>query len=175
MRVHPRALSYPYPHTPTPTHTHIHTRARAYAHGHSRSLAHAYVCMMGTHEASRFSTFLSLKRSSRRRTDSQTAMLHTPCSSNKCGSYSWIPTLHIPQMTQGDGLFVGCLTSQQHASVSQGRICSDNFTCCHTEVEVADQTFHLIQSQYTDTRPASPSTDPIMPGAWQGSHWKASF
>ena len=31
-------------------------------------------------------------------------------------------------------LFVGCLTSQQHASVSQGRICSDNFT----EIEVAD-------------------------------------
>ena len=29
-------------------------------------------------------------------------------------------------------LFVGCLTSQQQASVSQGRICSDNFTCCHT-------------------------------------------
>ena len=28
-------------------------------------------------------------------------------------------------------LFVGCLTSQQQASVSQGRICSDNFTCCH--------------------------------------------
>ena len=42
-------------------------------------------------------------------------------------------------------LFVGCLTSQQHASVSQGRICSDNFTCCHTEIEVADQTFHLTQ------------------------------
>ena len=40
-------------------------------------------------------------------------------------------------------LFVGCLTSQQHASVSQGRICSDNFTCCHTETEVADQTFQL--------------------------------
>ena len=33
----------------------------------------------------------------------------------------------------------GCLTSQQHASVSQGRICSDNCTCCHTETEVADQ------------------------------------
>ena len=33
------------------------------------------------------------------------------------------------------------LTSQQHASVSQGRICSDNFTCCHIEVEVADPTF----------------------------------
>ena len=29
--------------------------------------------------------------------------------------------------------FVGCLTSQQHASVSQGRICSDKFTCYRTE------------------------------------------
>ena len=41
------------------------------------------------------------------------------------------------------GLLVGCLTSQQHASISQGRICSDNFTCCHTEIEVADQTVYL--------------------------------
>ena len=32
----------------------------------------------------------------------------------------------------GACLLVGCLTSQQQASVSQGRICSDNFTCCHT-------------------------------------------
>ena len=61
-------------------------------------------------------------------------------------------------------LLVGCLTSQQHVSVSQGRICSDNFTCCHTEVKVADQTFHLTQSQYTDTGPTNPSTDPITPG-----------
>ena len=60
-------------------------------------------------------------------------------------------------------LLVGCLTSQQHASVSQGRICSDNCTCCHTEIEVADLTFHLTQSQYTDTGPTSPSTDPITP------------
>ena len=67
--------------------------------------------------------------------------------------------------------FVGCLTSQQHASVSQGRICLDNFTCCHTEIEVADQTFYLTQSQYTDTGPTSPSADPITTGAWQGSHW----
>ena len=72
-------------------------------------------------------------------------------------------------------LFVGCLPSQQHASVSQGRICTDNFTCCHSEIEAADQTFHLTQSQYTDTRPTSPSADPITPGAWQGSHWSANF
>ena len=50
-----------------------------------------------------------------------------------------------------------------------------NFTCCHTEIEVADPTFHLIQSQYTDTGPTSPSADPITPGAWQGSHWSADF
>ena len=71
-------------------------------------------------------------------------------------------------------LFVGCLTSQQ-ASVSQGRICTDNFRCCHTETEVADQTFYLTQSQYTDTGPTSPSADPITPGAWQGSQWSANF
>ena len=33
-------------------------------------------------------------------------------------------------------LLVGCLTSQQHASVSQGRICSDNFTCCHVLLRI---------------------------------------
>ena len=33
---------------------------------------------------------------------------------------------------------LGCLTSHQHASVSQGRICSDNLTCCHTEIQAAD-------------------------------------
>ena len=30
-------------------------------------------------------------------------------------------------------MFVGCSTSQQHTSVSLGRICPDNFTSCHTE------------------------------------------
>ena len=67
-------------------------------------------------------------------------------------------------------LFVGCLTPQQHVCVSQGWICSDSCMCCHTEIEVADQTFYLILSQYADTWPTSLSTDPITPGAWQGSH-----
>ena len=80
------------------------------------------------------------------------------------------------RMTVGQRLLlVGCLKSQQQASVSQGRICSDNFTCCPTEIEVADPTFYLTQSQYTDTRLTSPSVDPITPGAWQGSHWSANF
>ena len=67
-------------------------------------------------------------------------------------------------------LFVGCSTSQKNASVSQGRICLDNFTCRHAEIEAEDQTFCLAQSQYTDTGQTSPTTDPITPGAWQGSH-----
>ena len=53
------------------------------------------------------------------------------------------------------------LTSQQHACVSQGRIYSDKITCCHTEIEVADQTLYLTQSQYTDTRPTSHWNDSI--------------
>ena len=44
-------------------------------------------------------------------------------------------------------MFVGCLTSQQHASVSQGRMCSDICTCFHTEVEVAGQACYLVQLQ----------------------------
>ena len=67
-------------------------------------------------------------------------------------------------------LFVGGFTSQQHASVSKGWISSDNFMHCHTEIEVADQTSHLTQSQYTETRPTSPSADSMMPDDWQGSH-----
>ena len=62
------------------------------------------------------------------------------------------------------GCLLACLTSQQHASVSQGRICSDNCTCCHTGIQVVDPTFHLTQSQYTDTGSTSPSIDPLTPG-----------
>ena len=73
------------------------------------------------------------------------------------------------------GLLVGCLMSQQRACVSQGWICSDNFTCWHTEIEVADQSFYLTQSKYTDTGPTSPGPDPLSPAAWHGSHWSANF
>ena len=57
--------------------------------------------------------------------------------------------------TSGVCLLVACLTSQQHASIFQERICSDKCTCCHTEVEVADQIFYLTQSRYADTVPAN--------------------
>ena len=67
------------------------------------------------------------------------------------------------------GLFRDCLTSQQHARVHQGRFCSYNRMCCHTDIEEADQTCYLTQSQYTDTGSTSPGSDPITPGAWQGA------
>ena len=41
------------------------------------------------------------------------------------------------------GLLLACLTSKQHARVSQRRICSDMFTSCHTEIEVLDQNVYL--------------------------------
>ena len=71
--------------------------------------------------------------------------------------------------------YAGLVSCLQHASKSQERICSDNRTCCHTEAKVADQTFHLTQSQYTDTGPTSSTADLITPGAWPGSHWSAVF
>ena len=61
-------------------------------------------------------------------------------------------------------MFVGCFTS-----LSQGRVCSD------TEIEVADQTFYLSQSQFTDIGPTSPRVDLLTPGAWKGSACSASF
>ena len=88
------------------------------------------------------------------------------------GAGTQIPPTDPPALV---GCLLACLASQQHASVSLGRICSDKFTCCHTEIEVADQTSHPTQSQYTDARPTSPSADPLTPGAWQGSHWSANF
>ena len=63
-----------------------------------------------------------------------------------------------------------CLTSQHHANVSQGRICSDDYT----ETKVTDPAFYLTHTQYTDTGPTSPNTDPIPPGDCQGSHWGAN-
>ena len=64
--------------------------------------------------------------------------------------------------------------SQQHASVSQGRICLYNYTCCQTERGIADQTFYLTWSQYTDTGPTSPSADLITSCTWQGNHWNTN-
>ena len=81
----------------------------------------------------------------------------------------------VDSVKQGCWLFVGCLMSQQHARVSQGPICSDKFTCCYTKTEVADQTFYLTQSQYTDTGSTRPSVDPTMLGTWRGCHLSANL
>ena len=51
------------------------------------------------------------------------------------------------------------LMPRRHASISQGQIHSDKCMCCRTEREVADPTLCLTLSQYTDTKPTSPSTN----------------
>ena len=71
-------------------------------------------------------------------------------------------------------LFVGCLTSQQHASVSQGRVCKDNFYVL-PHWDRSYRSSFPSHPQYTDTGPTSHSTDPITPGVWQGGHWSANF
>ena len=70
---------------------------------------------------------------------------------------------------------VTCFTSQQHASVSQGRISSDNCTCCHTVIAVADRTFFLNQAQFTDIGPTSTSVNPKSPGSLQGNNRSTNF
>ena len=63
---------------------------------------------------------------------------------------------------------LACLTSQQH--VPQARICSDNCTCSDTEIEVADHTFYLTQSQLlTEGRPV-----PVLTLQWQAPAWAAT-
>ena len=57
---------------------------------------------------------------------------------------------------------------------SQGQICKHKFLCCHTETEAAHQTCYFSQSMCSDTGPPSPTSDPVMPDAWQYqflSHW----
>ena len=43
--------------------------------------------------------------------------------------------------------------------------------CCHTHTKDANQTCCLVQCQYSDTGPTSPTTEPTLPGVWQGSHY----
>ena len=94
-----------------------------------------------------------------------------------CSCLAWRLIRAVEGVKPAVCLLVGCLTYRHHASVSQGRICSDNFTCCHTEAEVADQALCLTQLRYTDsdTDPYSSSADPVTPGAWQGGHWSVNF
>ena len=66
-------------------------------------------------------------------------------------------------------LFVGCLTSQQHARVLQRRVCSDNYTCSHTEIEVADETVSPSHSILPLGIPV-PARTPC-----EGSHWNTVF
>ena len=95
-----------------------------------------------------------------------------PCSPRR-GSFRWSEhsTDHVRR--QGSSSWPGCLTSQQHVTVSQGRICSDSSTCCHAEklqIKLSTSPSHSI---LTLGRPVS--ADLVKPGAWQGSRWSVNF
>ena len=63
------------------------------------------------------------------------------------------------------------VADQTYCSIwSQLRTCLDSSLCYHTETEVADQTYCSIWSQYTDTGPSRPSLDSVRPGARWGTN-----
>ena len=61
----------------------------------------------------------------------------TPVTQSQNKIVTFCPTSLSQWLSLKNCLLVGCLTSQQHASVSQGRTCSDNFTCQSQETVVA--------------------------------------
>ena len=48
--------------------------------------------------------------------------------------------------------------------MSKGRICQDELTCSHTEIEVADPTGGIVHLQYINTGRTSTSIDPVTLG-----------
>ena len=75
-------------------------------------------------------------------------------------------------------LFLWYFQQQTDMKISFQGVCSTVtilLSCCYTEIQAADQSLHLTQSQYTDTGSTSPSTNPLTPGAWRGSHWSTNF
>ena len=91
----------------------------------------------------------------------------------------WLPEVSVPRIRVCSVLLllVGCLTSQQHGSVAQGRICSDNCTCCHTQKLQIKLSISSIQSILTPGQqvPAltlySQAPDRIATEAPILSHW----
>ena len=120
-----------YKHTQTNTSTHTHTHTPEHAHTHSE--VQLFNCMVKIYQMATYQGF-------------PTRMVYLYYIS--CLRYTILvgnpryPSLHRRRLLL---LFVGCLTSHKHAGVSQARICSDNCTCCHTDIEVADQTVYLTQ------------------------------
>ena len=71
-------------------------------------------------------------------------------------------------------LFVDSQRPSNVQSASQGQVCSDDGTCCHTETEVADQTYNLTLSWYTAIGPVSRTTHLVMLHCHRASLWQHS-
>ena len=59
--------------------------------------------------------------------------------------------------------------SRNKQTLSQKRLFINNVTCRHTKTNVSIKTCHFTRSEYADTKPTSPSADPLTPdGGWRG-------
>ena len=67
------------------------------------------------------------------------------------------------------------LISQQHTSIHQRHIRLDSCTCCHTEIETANQTCYLSQSQDTDTPSTSPRANSVTSVPGRVTHYSTDF
>ena len=129
--------TYVHTYTHTYTHTHIHTHTHTHTHSHTHTMGgrEREGCQVG---ASGFPI-----------------VVNPPPPPHPTPPP---PVLYSESLTRSQGtcrlrdgstdvgwLLVVPTTTQ---SAPQGRICSHNFTCCHTEAEVTDRTDPLTQSQY---------------------------
>ena len=139
------------------TNMHVHTHTHTHTHGYTHTHTHAH-----THTHTWIHTHLPQFPSGRCWHRSRPSSVRCTCDpAPECLSVGHRSSLKHNHISVVEAVGIVLCLSKQHASVSQGRFCSDNLTCCYTEIEVADQTFHLTQSQYTNIGPTSPSTDPI--------------
>ena len=70
--------------------------------------------------------------------------------------FRWMKT--VPSLNIDYFFLSWLLTVPAQASIAQEWIWVDSITCCHTEIEAANQICCLVQLQDTEIRPASPST-----------------
>ena len=120
----------------------------------------------------------------------RSAPLPTPCSQHRpttdtptpapCPPPPPPPTPILNDSAGGWGIMllwlVASLTPKEHASVSQvGSAQTAVRAATLSEVKLLDLTCYLALSQYIDTGPTSPSTDPMTSSPCQGSHWSANF
>ena len=82
------------------------------------------------------------------------------------------PAGHLTDADRSAYWLLGRLTSRQHAECISG---TDLLSKGNVGTEVVHKTCYPTQSLCIDTGPTRSCTDPVLPGAWQGSHQRTIF